>query len=73
MVSVETEGLWGFVNENGDEIVPFKYDLAWSFSEGLAGVKTEDRWGFINKAGEEIVPCKYEDANNFEEGFEESF
>ncbi len=65
---VELDEKTGFVNEDGEEVVPCKYDNAWNFSEGFACVETEDLWGFVNENGEEVIPCKYNDANSFSEG-----
>ena len=56
---------WGFVNENGEEIIPCKYIDADDFFDGLARVHSKEGWGFVNKDGEEIISCKYEDADYF--------
>lgn len=51
---------YGFINEEGKEITPLKYDYANSFSEGIAKVCVNKKWGFINKNGKEITPIKYD-------------
>ena len=61
----------GFIDENGNEIIPLQYNSAKSFSEGLAAVKREDKWGYINKAGEIIIPFKYTQASSFSNGIAE--
>ena len=65
---VELDGKTGFINEDGEEVVPCKYDNACNFSEGFACVATEGLYGFVNENGEEVIPCKYDDANSFSEG-----
>ena len=65
---VELDGKTGFINEDGEEVIPCKYDGAWNFSEGLVSVETEGLWGFVNENGDEIVPCKYDMAFEFSEG-----
>ena len=64
---------WGFIDRNGNEVIPCKYDYADWFSEKLILVELNDKWGFIDKDGNEVVPCKYnpdkETYINFEEGF----
>ena len=60
-------GKWGYVDENGTVRIPFKYKLAWDFSEDLAMIKL-DKIGFIDKTGKIVVDPQYEDANNFSEG-----
>ncbi len=45
-------GLWGFNDQNGKEIVPAKYDGARDFSDGLAFVSEPyQKGGFIDKTG----------------------
>ena len=67
-VKVKLDGKFGFINEDGVEIISCKYEDACGFSDGLARVKSEEGCGFINKDGEEITPCKYEDADAFSDG-----
>ena len=65
---VELDRKTGFINEDGEEIVPCKYDEASDFSEGLAIVEAEGLCGFVNEKGEESIPCKYQGAYGFSEG-----
>ena len=67
-VKVKLDGKFGFINEDGVEIISCKYEDACDFSDGLARVKSAEGWGFVNENGEEIVPCKYEEVNNFLDG-----
>ncbi|MCL1866927.1 MAG: WG repeat-containing protein [Oscillospiraceae bacterium] len=41
------------------QVVPFKYDYAYDFYEGLAAVEIEGRLGIIDESGREIVSCQY--------------
>ena len=65
---VDKKGKFGYIDKNGNEVVPCKYDDAEYFSEGLAKVKMNGRWGFIDKNGKEVIPCKYDSAYSFSEG-----
>ena len=47
---------FGFININGVEFIPAKFECALNFSEGLAAVKENNKWGFINKFGEYVIP-----------------
>ena len=58
----------GFINTEGEVVIPCMYDNAWSFSEGLAGVKENGKWGYINTKGEVVIPCIYDNADDFFEG-----
>ncbi|MCL2168253.1 MAG: WG repeat-containing protein [Lentimicrobiaceae bacterium] len=59
---------WGFIDKTGKEVIPFTFQLAESFSEGLAAVKRNGKWGFINKAGKEITAFNFQRVGNFSEG-----
>src|SRR5262249_14998357 len=48
--------------------IPYKYDWAESFSEGLAAAEIGDKWGYIDKTGEFVIPPQYEVAKKFSEG-----
>ena len=67
-VKVKLDGKYGFINEDGEEIISCKYEDADAFSDGVAKVKSAEGWGFVNEDGEEIVACKYEDVCRFYEG-----
>jgi hypothetical protein len=45
-----------------------KYDVVWSFSEGLACVQLNGKWGYIDKTGKEVIPLKYDNVFPFSEG-----
>ena len=45
--TVERDGLNGFIDENGREVIPCKYESAWMFIEGTAHVSE----CFIDKYG----------------------
>ena len=59
LVKVKRADLWGFINKEGREIIPCKYDIANSFSDGLAAVMCNNKWGFIDKDGKEVIPSRY--------------
>ena len=65
LIKVRLDGKYGFINKDGEEIIPCKYEDADAFSDGLAKVKSAEGWGFVNENGEEIVACKYEEAHAF--------
>lgn len=49
---------YGFRDSLGREIVAPRYDLAYTFHEGMAAVKSGVKYGFLNEKGEEVVkPC----------------
>ena len=59
-------GLWGFVNEQGKEVIPAQYQDANNFSEGFAAVKVAGLYGFINVTGKMVIEPQFE---GVQEGF----
>ncbi len=57
--AVQKEGLWGFIDTNGDEIIAPQYEKYKSFSNRIAIVRKNRKWGYINKLGQNITPLKY--------------
>ena len=60
-IVINDSRLCGFIDKQGNEVIPCKYIGASGFSEGLAAVEdsTTLKWGFIDKQGNEVIPCKY--------------
>ena len=48
-------GGWGYINSEGQEIIPCKYSYCEPFSEGLAAVGLGDNCGYINKNGDVVL------------------
>ncbi|QNK64754.1 WG repeat-containing protein [Pedobacter sp. PAMC26386] len=67
-VNGEKESRYGYIDLDGKEIVPLKYESAGNFFEGKGGVKFQEKWGFINKEGKEVVPFKYDYSGHFANG-----
>lgn len=40
---------WGFINENGEQIIPYEFDKAISIDNERAFVKLDGKWGIIKK------------------------
>lgn len=47
------DNMWGYINWDGEEVIPFQFQLADNFEEnGLAGVVLNGQGGYINQNGE---------------------
>ena len=72
--------IWGFMNENGDEIVKPQYIYAYDYKDGVAIVAkgewiispdTErycavgELWGGIDTTGTEVIPCIFDEIKFF--------
>jgi hypothetical protein len=70
LAAVNFDGNYGFINKAGETVIPFIYDNAHNFSEGLALVTINwNQVGFINKSGELVIPFIYEShSRDFSEG-----
>ena len=64
----EQNGKFGYIDEQGDTLIPFIYDDAAPFSEGLAKVKQNGKYGYIDKSGNVVIPFIYDKAKSFSEG-----
>ncbi|MCW9707708.1 WG repeat-containing protein [Fodinibius salsisoli] len=66
LAKVQKDGKIGFINPNGEVVIPFQYDGATSFWKGLAMVKKEQPgsdqslYGFIDTSGTAVVPVSYD-------------
>jgi hypothetical protein len=70
MARAEKNGLWGFINVSTKAAeIPFTYQSANDFSEGLASVKNADGlWGFINAQGNFVIAPQFIKAESFKSG-----
>ena len=71
LACVKLNGMHGYIDKIGEEVIPLKYDAAWYFREGLAKVKLNGEWGYIDKTGGDVIPLKYDYADDLSEGREE--
>ncbi len=67
-LAVKRNGMWGFTNGEGLEVIPCRFREVANFSEGLAAVKLGRYWGFIDKQGDIEIDFKYLRAGNFNSG-----
>lgn len=71
----DTAGIWGWLDLEGNEVIPPQYVYAMSFYNGHATVCKGDwtvdesghywceneQWGVIDKTGKEVVPCRFDE------------
>lgn len=62
-------GLYGFINEKGNEVIPCQYTFVLYFSNGLVAVEKNGKWGFINEYGIEVIECIYDHVTSFSNGY----
>ena len=60
---------YGFINEEQNLVIPYNFEYANNFSEGMAVVQDKNKlWGYINTKGEAVIQCQYDKAFDFKEG-----
>jgi hypothetical protein len=64
---VETKK-WGYIEKAGKIVIPFQFEEAGRFSEGLAAAKKEGRWGYIDPKGNVAIAFQYTSADDFSQG-----
>ncbi len=68
LAAVGKKGKEGYIDKNGNIVIPFQYDRAGNFQEGLAAVQRGRSWGYIDQKGDVIIPFQFEEAFIFREG-----
>lgn len=63
----------GYIDKDGNEVIPLIYNQASQFINGLAKVRKGKKFGVIDKTGTEVIPFKYDSIHLENEiGFEVS-
>ena len=66
----DENGLWGYIDKNGEEVIPCRFKTAERFVNGFAIVSNNTGlYAYINVKGEEITPYMYDHLNYFSGGF----
>lgn len=65
--AVEQDGKWGFVDQDGELVIPHRYHYARSFHDGLAMVKLYGKWGYIDWFGNELIPIVFDEVTHFQD------
>jgi hypothetical protein len=62
--------LYGYINIEGEIIIPAQFSTAAQFSEGLAAVQDKETklWGYIEESGKLIIPYQFSKASYFSKG-----
>ena len=56
---------WGFVDKDGNMVIPAQFDDARSFNNGYAAVKMGKEWGYILPDGSWAISAQFVLANDF--------
>ncbi|MFM7473715.1 MAG: WG repeat-containing protein, partial [Crocinitomicaceae bacterium] len=64
---IEKDGLYGYINAKGKVVIPFSYEDAGFFNNGIAVVQQNEKFGAINKRNQVIIPFHYETIYDFDQ------
>ena len=60
---------YGYVNMNGDVVIPCIWKDIGSFDEGLAPVQNDDdKWGYVDEKGDVVISCQWDEVDFFYDG-----
>lgn len=62
-------GKYGYADAAGKMVIPARFDMADTFSEGLALVRDRGRFGYIDGRGAFAIPAAFQHALPFHDGF----
>ena len=68
MAAVKGPGGWGYIDSDGQVVVPLQFEEVQAFSHGLAPVKKAGLWGFVDKNGKLVTPVQFSWAMELREG-----
>ncbi len=68
LAGIKTGDKWGFIDRQGDQIIPPTFDNIYPFSEGLAAVAIQGKYGFIDRQGKIVIPPTFDRAFSFKSG-----
>ncbi|GIV39481.1 MAG: hypothetical protein KatS3mg033_1281 [Thermonema sp.] len=58
---VKKNGLWGYIDRQGKEIIPIEFKAIWAFRNGIApACNKQGKWGLIDSLGNEVLACRFE-------------
>lgn len=59
---------FGYINEEGQEVIPLVFENATFFENNVASVKLDGKWGVIDRDGNQIIGFKYNYLGTFNNG-----
>jgi hypothetical protein len=62
---IKRAGRWGYVNRQGQVVIPPRFTDAGDFFHGLAKVRVGGYWGYLSASGKIAIPARYDAATDF--------
>lgn len=65
-ITAKKDGKWGYISyDKGKTIIPFEYESAGGYNEGLFSAKRNGKWGYVDKENKVVIPFMYYNARLF--------
>ena len=69
-IPVQRNGLWGYNDGDGQNVIPAEYLQVWEFNkDGIAMVLSDKGYNFINRSGKKLSSLFFDEANDFCQGY----
>jgi hypothetical protein len=68
VVAILNKDQWGYMDKEGNTVIPFKYESASDFSNALATVSKDYKYGAIDHSGKTAIDFKYNHLGEFKDG-----
>ena len=68
MICVKSNDKWGYLNSEGENVIPCIYEYVGPFNNGFAEVMQNQKLGVIDINGNLITEFKYDKVDYFENG-----
>lgn len=62
------DGKWGYIDKAGQTVIPFMYDGAYGWADGLGAVVLNGKCGLVDAANNIVLPLEYDDISSFANG-----
>lgn len=59
------DGMWGYIDKQGEMVIEPRFDMAGTMREGMAVIRTGGKYGFINSLGEIAINPEFDYASGF--------
>lgn len=60
LAAVKQNKKWGYINKQGDLIIPYRFNEAYNFQKGFAFVKSDEGYAIIDKQGKMVKRLNFE-------------
>ena len=71
LIPVRRGNLWGYIDSDGNPVVPPRYDKAGVFYDGMARVMKDGLIGYVDAEGREVITPQFREAQPFVNGYAE--